>query len=78
MQRKNIIVRKSSGFVQLIIIIIMAVIIMSLLGVSISSLVNNKTLKENFAALWSGIQWLWSNYLGAQAAALWHWIQSKI
>lgn len=69
---------KDKGFIQLIIIIAMAVIILSLLGVSISSLVNNKTLKENFIYLWHGIVWLWQNYLYSQVKTAWTFIQSKL
>ncbi|MEK7576573.1 MAG: hypothetical protein AAB482_02650 [Patescibacteria group bacterium] len=65
------------GFIQLIIIIVMAVIILSLLGVSISSLINNKTLKENFALMWKGIMWLWTHYLYDQAITMWQFVRSK-
>ncbi len=50
------------GIIQLVIIIVLSVIILSLLGVSITSLLNNKTLRENFGTLWNGIQWLWDTY----------------
>ena len=68
----------SQGFVQLIIIIIMAVIILSLLGVSISSLINNKTLKENFGLLIKGAVWLWNNYFYEQAMTMVRFVQSRL
>jgi len=52
------------GIIQLAIIIILSVVILSLLGVSISSLFNNKTLRENLGTLWEGIRWLWNTYAG--------------
>lgn len=70
--------RATGGFVQLIIILVLSVIILSLLGVSISSLLNNKTLKENFIYLWDGLVWLWNSYLVDVARDLWSWISAKI
>lgn len=68
---------KNGGFIQLIIIIVLSVIILSLLGVSISSLINNKTLRENFSLLLQGIRWLWDHYLFAQVKAMRQFIQSR-
>jgi len=51
------------GFVQLLIILVLIVIILSLLGVSISSVINNKTLQENFAFLWNTVMRLWQMYV---------------
>ena len=68
--------QKNGGFVQLIIIIILSVVILSLLGVSISSLINNKTLRENFELLVKGVRWLWDNYLYAQVKIAWQYIQA--
>ena len=65
---------KERGFMELIIIVILLVVILSLLGVSLTSLFNNKTLKENFALLWQGVVWLWQHYI----ASLWNLIKSRI
>jgi len=62
------------GIVQLAIIIVLSVIILSLLGVSISSLLNNKTLRENFGTLWKGIRWFWDAY----SSTIWALIKSLI
>ena len=59
------------GFVQLIIIIVLSVVILSLLGVSISSFINNTTLRENFALLWHGVVWIWQNYIAAYLQPVW-------
>ena len=51
------------GFIQLIIIIVLSVIILSLLGISIQSFVNNTTLHQNFTYLFAWIAWLWQTYI---------------
>jgi|GEM_PF-2233713 len=68
--------RYSRGIIQLGIIIILSVVILSLLGVSLSSLVNNKTIKENFVFLWEGIVWVWQNYAAAWFWKLWDLVSS--
>ncbi|MBI2052749.1 MAG: hypothetical protein HYT34_00705 [Candidatus Ryanbacteria bacterium] len=65
---------KERGFIELIVIVILLVVIVSLLGVSLTSLVSNKTLKENFALLWQGVVWLWQHYI----ASLWSLFRSYI
>ena len=49
--------------IRILIAIILIVIILSLLGINVASLVNNKTLRENSAAVWSWTKTIWSNYL---------------
>ena len=43
------------GFLQLIVILVLLVVILSLLGVSLSTLFENKTLQENFSFVGVGI-----------------------
>lgn len=59
------------GFIQLIIIIALLVIILSLLGVSLSSLFSNPVLQQNFGFLWNWIGKIWDNYLSAPFSYLW-------
>lgn len=66
------------GFIQLIIILLLSLIIISMLGVSVSSLINNKTLRENFSLLWQALVWLWQNYLLAQAQAVWQFLRARV
>lgn len=58
----------NQGIIQLIIIILMFVIILSLLGVSLSTLFGNKTLRENFSFIWIWAKIVWNKYLGAPAS----------
>lgn len=66
------------GFIQLITILLLSLIIISMLGVSVSSLINNKTLRENFSLLWQALVWLWQNYLLAQAQAVWQFLRARV
>jgi len=75
MQSKEL---KKGGFIQIIVIIVLCVIILSLLGVSLGSLINNKTLRENFVFLWQGIVWVWSHYIAGYTKTLWEFAKSKI
>ena len=51
------------GFIQIIIIFVLLVIILSLLGVSLSTLFKNPILQENFGFIGDWIAWLWNTYL---------------
>lgn len=51
------------GFIQIIIILALLVMILSLLGVSLSALFENPILRDNFGFIWDWIRWLWNNYL---------------
>lgn len=53
----------NSGFIQIIIILALLVIILSLLGVSLSALFQNPVLQDNFGFIGNWASWLWSNYL---------------
>jgi hypothetical protein len=66
--------QKNAGFIQLIIIIILSIVILSLLGVSIGSLINNKTLHENFSFLWNFLVWIWQTYAGP----VWNYAKAHI
>lgn len=51
------------GFIQIIIIAVLLVIILSLLGVSLSALFSNPVLKDNFGFLGKWMAVLWGGYL---------------
>ncbi len=62
---KNVIKTERRGFIQLIVIFILIVIILSLLGVSLSALVNNPTLQENFGFIGKWVSAIWNSWLAA-------------
>lgn len=51
------------GFVQLLIILALLIIVISLLGISLSDVAQNPQVKGNFSFVYSASQWLWDNYL---------------
>lgn len=59
------------GFIQLLIILVLVVIILSLLGVSLSSLFQNKTLQENFGFIGDTIRHAWSSWAGQASQTIW-------
>ncbi|MEK7503120.1 MAG: hypothetical protein AAB556_01595 [Patescibacteria group bacterium] len=56
-----------NGFIQIIIILALLVIILSLLGVSLSALFSNPILQDNFSFIKDWGRLLWNSYLGAPA-----------
>ncbi|MBI4121677.1 MAG: hypothetical protein HY470_01830 [Candidatus Ryanbacteria bacterium] len=70
--------REERGIIQLLIIIVLSVIILSLLGVSLSSLFNDKTIKENLAFLWQGVAWIWSNYVAGFWEIIKNWAWQSV
>lgn len=64
----------NKGFIQLLVIIVLFVVILSLFGVSFTSLFNDKTTRENFAFLFNNTRSIWRTYLSSPArvvVALW-------
>lgn len=62
---------QNRGFIQIIIIMLLLVIILSLLGVSLSSLFSNPILHENFGFLGDWISTIWTKYLAGPFKLLW-------
>ena len=66
---------KDKGFIQIIVIAVLLVIILSLLGVSLSSLFSNTVLRDNFGFLGKWIADIWNAYLGAIFNYFWNiWV----
>ncbi|OGZ42122.1 MAG: hypothetical protein A3C80_01760 [Candidatus Ryanbacteria bacterium RIFCSPHIGHO2_02_FULL_45_43] len=54
--------------IRLLIIFVLVVVLLSLLGVNIVSLLNNKTLRDNFSFIWNWTKHIWITYLKAPVA----------
>ena len=63
--------KKNEGFIQLIIILALVVIILSLLGVSLSALFQNKVLKENFSFIGDILGSVWKSWFGKIVQTVW-------
>ncbi|OGF52258.1 hypothetical protein A3I27_01850 [Candidatus Giovannonibacteria bacterium RIFCSPLOWO2_02_FULL_43_11b] len=49
--------------IKTLIIIILAIVVISLLGISIGDLTQNQKLKENFSIAWRWSQYAWINFI---------------
>lgn len=58
--------------------LIIIVLILSLLGVNIASLFNNRTIIENFSFLWHWTMRIWQSYLAVPLSQIWHFIWTTI
>ena len=66
----GILIFMKSGFIQLIVILILMLVVASLLGADLSSLYKNKTLRTNFSVAWQGIGKIWDQYVLPYGGAL--------
>jgi len=75
---KQDITNKERGLIQLIVIIILAIIILSLLGVSIKSLIDklpaNNTLGDNFTYVWNSVTEFFNQYVSQYYLMFRDWI----
>lgn len=62
---------KNEGFIQLIIILVLVVVILSLLGVSLSALFQNRVLKDNFSFIGDILGTIWQSWAGKLAKTVW-------
>ena len=60
------------GIIQIIIILLLFVVILSLLGISLTSLIHNQTLRENFQLVWNWVLVIWNNVLKVPAEYVWN------
>ncbi len=60
-----------NGFIHIVVIFVMAVIILSLLGVNLKALLLNKTLQENFKLVWDFTKLIWNKYLLRPTVFIW-------
>jgi hypothetical protein len=72
---------KKSGFIQLILLIVVVVLVLSYFGISIKSVANSTTGQENFSfigdilgKIWAWMAWVWSTYL----VNAWHYFWNEI
>ena len=63
------------GFFQLIVIFLLIVVILSLLGVSLSNLTGNPILQDNLSFLWNWTIFVWDRILEKPAKFAWRvWV----
>lgn len=67
-----------SGFIQLIVILILMLVVASLLGADLSSLYKNETLRTNVLVVWQGIENVWDRYVLPYGGALGSFLMKQI
>ncbi|MBI1957354.1 MAG: hypothetical protein HYS44_02775 [Candidatus Niyogibacteria bacterium] len=70
MNTKGETLRREQGFLQLIVILVLLVVILSLLGVSLSALFENKMLQENFGFVGRALSFAWNEWLQGPIVAI--------
>lgn len=64
------------GFIQFIIILLLLLVIISLMGVSLLDIINDKLVRDNFSFVWNFSNWLWNNYLHSPVKIAWRlWVE---
>lgn len=56
-------INKQKGIVRTIIIIIIALLVISYLGINLRQLATSPTTESNFSYVWNGTVYIWDNYL---------------
>lgn len=64
--------KEQSGFMKLIILIIIVVFILSYFGINLRSIVNNEDFQNNLNYVWGGVKYVWHTYLANPAKYLWY------
>lgn len=64
--------------IRIIIFIIIAVIILSYLGINIRSFTESDIFQGNVSYLWGGAKYLWNNHLAGPARYLWYDVFNKL
>ncbi len=73
--KKDTIINKESGFIKMIILIIIAIAILSYYGVDIKDFFTSPQFQKNFGYVTEFIKDTWSNYLAKPTAKIWEiWI----
>ncbi|MEK7084974.1 MAG: hypothetical protein AAB904_00430 [Patescibacteria group bacterium] len=67
-------VKNQQGIIQTIVIFILVIIILSLVGIRLSDVFKNETLKENFAFVSKGFIYAWDQWLKEPALMVWRWL----
>ncbi|MBU1557344.1 hypothetical protein KKC45_00035 [Patescibacteria group bacterium] len=65
-------INKQSGFLKLVIIIVIAIIILSYFGFDLRAIVESPESQGNLGYVWSLVIGFWDNYLAGPASYLWN------
>lgn len=74
----NSIKKKQNGFIHIIVIFVMAIIILSLLGVNLDLFFKNEILRSNFKLAWDVIKSICNKYLTEPSQIVWNYFIVKV
>jgi hypothetical protein len=63
---------KKSGFVKIIILVVILLIILGVFGVDIKEIMNRPTVQSNLHETWEFVQMVWFKYLAAPFFMVWN------
>lgn len=70
--------QRNRGIIQTIIIFVLVIIILSLVGIRLTDIFKNETLKENFAFVSKGFIYVWDGWLKEPVLTVWRWIRDLV
>lgn len=60
------------GLIKIILIIVIALLVVSYLGVNLRALVNSPTTQDNISYVWNGTIYIWDHFLKVPVTYLWN------
>src|SRR5512145_3066803 len=66
------------GFIQIILIIVIALIVLGYFGLNIADILASPVVKENLAYAWNLVKEVWGSYLSGPATWVWEHIVSVL
>jgi len=63
--------KNQTGFIKLIILIIIVIFILSYFGINLRSIVDSETFQNNLNYAWESVKYVWHTYLADPARYLW-------
>ena len=65
-------INRQNGFVRTILIIIIAILVLSYLGIDLKAIVDAPGTQNNLNYVWGGVSYVWTNYLARPFNYLWY------
>jgi ABC-type Fe3+ transport system permease subunit len=67
-----------TGFIKLIILIVVLLVILGYFGINVRSVIENKTAQSNVGYVWNWCKAMWGTYLASPAKYLWNDVFIKL
>lgn len=70
--------KTEQGFIKTIILVVVALIIISFLGIDIKQVIDSPTTQHNFSYVTQGILYIWDHFLKVPVLFLWNLFLSTV